>query len=87
MQLADFLSAFYEAMSNHQDMSQEQVAWLLSVERKTDHWRKIGCVGYNDDLVAIDPYGEARAMIEMQSNSATQNERRQCRMRVLGRFA
>ena len=36
-QLADFVSAFYEAIGDHQDVSQEQAAWLSSVERRIDH--------------------------------------------------
>ena len=68
-QLADFMSAFYEAMSDHQDASQEQVAWLSSVERGSDHWRKLGYVRYNDYLAVIDPFGKARAIIEMHSQT------------------
>ena len=36
-QLADFVSASYEATSDNQDVSQEQAAWLSSVECKKDH--------------------------------------------------
>ena len=59
-QLADFMSAFYKAIGDHQDASQEQVAWLSSVERKKDHWKKLGYAQYDDYLAAIDPHGKAR---------------------------
>ena len=64
-QLADFISAFYEAISTHQDVCQEQAAWLSGVERKKDHWKKLGYVEYEDYLSAIDPHGKARTMIDM----------------------
>src|SRR6266576_1695081 len=55
-QLADFMSAFYEAVSDHRDASQEQAAWLSSVERTKDHWKKLGYLEYEDYLAAIDPH-------------------------------
>ena len=64
-QLADFISAFYEAISDHQDVCQEQAAWLSDVERKKDHWKKLGYAEYEDYLSAIDPQGKARNMICM----------------------
>ena len=64
-QLADFISAFYEAIGDLQDASHEQAAWLSSMERKKDHWGKLGYKEYEDYLAAIDPHGKARAMIDM----------------------
>ena len=63
-QLADFVSAFYEAIGDHQDASQEQAAWLSSVERKKDHWKKLGYLEYDHYLAAIDPHGKARNMVD-----------------------
>ena len=80
-QLADFMSAFYEAMSDHQDASQEQVAWLSDEERKTDHWRKLGYAEYDDYLAAIDPYGKARAMIKMHSQTVRRKTTAICTVR------
>ena len=63
-QLADFVSAFYEAIGDHQDASQEQAAWLSSVERRIDHWEKLGYSEYEHYLAAINPHGKARNMID-----------------------
>ena len=68
-QLADFMSAFYEAINDHQDASQEQAAWLSGVERTKDHWKKLGYLEYGDYLAAIDPYGKARSMIDMHKQT------------------
>ena len=64
-QLADLVSAFYKAISDHQDVSQEQAAWLSNVECTEDHWKKLGYLEYGDHLTAIDPHGNARKMVNI----------------------
>ena len=68
-QLADFMSAFYEAISDHRDVGQEQAAWLSNMERIQDHWKKLGYPEYWDYLAAIDPLGKARNMINMHTQT------------------
>ena len=63
------MSAFYEAIGDHQDASQEQAAWLSSVERKKDHWEKLGYSEYKHCLTATDPHGKARNMIDSYKNT------------------
>ena len=68
-QLADCMSAFYEAISDLHEASQEQAAWLSNVERQKDHWKKLGYLEYKHYLVAIDPHGKARNMIDVYQDT------------------
>ena len=63
------MSAFYEAISNLHEASQEQAAWLSNVERQKDHWKKLGYLEYEHYLVAIDPHGKARNMIDLYQDT------------------
>ena len=61
--LAGCMSAIYEAVSDRQDATQEQAAWLSSMEREKDHWKKHGYLEYEHYLATVDPHGKARNMI------------------------
>ena len=69
-QLADCMSALYEAIGDHEDASKEQVTWLSNMEREIDHWKMRGYFEYDDYLESIDPHGKARKMIDSHRDAA-----------------
>ena len=68
-QLAEFISSFYEVVSDNPYKNQEQAAWLSDMERKKDHWPKLGYQEYDGYLSAIDPDGKARTIIDMHKET------------------
>ena len=68
-QLADCMSALYETFTDQHEASNEQAAWLSSMERKKDHWRQLGYLEYGHYLASIDPHGKARSMIKSHNET------------------